>query len=74
MAITIFSPHIIHEINMREIIFVDILYELGYGFFIGFGVKHLPIPFGSRIEILLSILAIVQGICQVPNQGPLQQF
>ena len=68
MDLTITVPaHIIHEVNMREVILVDFFYKLGYGFFIGFGVKHLPIPFGSRIEILLSILAIFQGICQVPS-------
>jgi hypothetical protein len=36
MDLTITIPtHIIHKVNMREVILIDILYELGYGFFIG---------------------------------------
>ena len=42
LAITI-SPHIIHEVNMREVVFVDILYELSDGFFIGFSLGHVLI-------------------------------
>jgi hypothetical protein len=29
------STHIVHEVNMREVILVDFLYKCGYGFFIG---------------------------------------
>ena len=43
LTITIFSTHIIHEVNMREVVLVDFFYKLSDGFFIGFSLGHVLI-------------------------------